>query len=110
MGNELDAYVYDYDAGGNDGCPLLVLTPVEESCHLFCQGRGGGGDTAAAAASNWDFRWDWVTITTLMTIQPRLPSAGHNNHTQQSNRAKERGRERTSQGGGSSGKEGRVLR
>jgi hypothetical protein len=43
MGNELDAYVYDYDAGGNDGCPLLVLTPVEESCHLFCRGRGGGG-------------------------------------------------------------------
>jgi hypothetical protein len=42
MGNELDAYVYDYNARGNDGCPLLVLTPVEESCHLFCQGRGGG--------------------------------------------------------------------
>ena len=42
MGSELDAYVYDYDAGGNDGCPLLVLTPVEEPRHLFCRGRGGG--------------------------------------------------------------------
>ncbi len=28
MGFELDADVYDYDAGGDDGCPLLVLTPV----------------------------------------------------------------------------------
>ena len=71
MGSELDAYVYDYNAGGNDGCPLLVLTPVEKPRHLFCRGRGGG-DAAAAAASNWDFRWDWVTMTTLMTIQPRL--------------------------------------
>jgi hypothetical protein len=28
MGNELDAYVYDYDTRGDNGCPLLVLT-----CH-----------------------------------------------------------------------------
>ncbi len=29
MGNELDAYVYDYDTRGDDGCPLLVLTLVD---------------------------------------------------------------------------------
>ncbi len=28
MGDELNADVFDYDAGGDDGCPLLVLTPV----------------------------------------------------------------------------------
>jgi len=72
MGNELDAYVYDYDTRGDDGCPLLVLTPVDESCHVFCRGRGRGY-AAAAAASNWDSWWDWVTMTTLMTIQPRPP-------------------------------------
>ena len=41
MGNELDAYVYDYNTWGDDGCPLLVLTPVDESRHVFCWGRGG---------------------------------------------------------------------
>ena len=41
MGDELDADVYDYDAGGDDGCPLLVLTPVDESRHVFHRGRGG---------------------------------------------------------------------
>jgi hypothetical protein len=42
MGNELDAYVYDYDTRGDDhGCPLLVLTPVDESRHVFRRGRGG---------------------------------------------------------------------
>jgi hypothetical protein len=41
MGNELDAYVYKYDTRGDDGCPLLVLTPVDESRHVFCRGRGG---------------------------------------------------------------------
>ena len=72
MGNELDAYVYDYDTRGDDGCPLLVLTPVDELRHVFCRGRGRGY-AAAAAASNWDFGWDWVTMTTLTTIQPRPP-------------------------------------
>jgi hypothetical protein len=48
MGNELHSYVYDYNAGGNDGCPLLVLTPVDESRHLFCQGSRGRGYAAAA--------------------------------------------------------------
>jgi hypothetical protein len=28
MGDKLDADMYDYDTGGNNGCPLLVLTPV----------------------------------------------------------------------------------
>jgi hypothetical protein len=35
MGNELDAYVYNYDTRGDNGCPLLVLTPV-------FAGAGGG--------------------------------------------------------------------
>jgi hypothetical protein len=70
MGNELDAYVFNYNTRGDDGCSLLVLTPVDESCHVFCRGRGRGY-AAAAATSNWDFGWDWVTMTTLMTIQPR---------------------------------------
>ncbi len=43
MGDELDADVYDYDAGGDDGCPLLALTPVDELHRVFC--RGGGGAT-----------------------------------------------------------------
>ena len=72
MGNELDAYVYDYDTRGDDGCPLLVLTPVDESRHVFRRGRGRGY-AAVAATSNWDFGWDWVTMTTLTTIQPRPP-------------------------------------
>ena len=42
MGNELDAYVYDYDTRGDDGCPLLVLTPADKSCHVFRRGRGRG--------------------------------------------------------------------
>ncbi len=41
MGDELDADVYDYDAGGNDGCPLLVLTLVEKLRRVFRRGRGG---------------------------------------------------------------------
>jgi hypothetical protein len=72
MGDELDADVYDYDTGGNDGCPLLVLTPVDESRRVFRQGRRRGYATAADA-SNWDFGWDWVTMTTLTTIQPPPP-------------------------------------
>jgi hypothetical protein len=72
MGNKLDAYVYDYDTRGDDSCPLLVLTPVDELRHVFGQGRGRGY-AAAAATSNWDFGWDWVTMTTLTTIQPRPP-------------------------------------
>jgi hypothetical protein len=70
MGNKLDVYVYNYYTKGDDGCPLLVLTPVDEACHVFRWGRGRGY-AAAAATSNWDFGWDWVTMTTLMTIQPR---------------------------------------
>ncbi len=31
-----------YDAGGDNGCPLLVLTPVEELRHVFQWGRGRG--------------------------------------------------------------------
>ena len=72
MGNELDAYVYDYNTRGDDGCPLLVLTPVNKLRHVFRQARGRGY-AAAAAASNWDFGWDRVTMTTLTTIQPRPP-------------------------------------
>jgi hypothetical protein len=80
MGNELDTYVYDYDTRGDDCCPLLVLTPVDESRHVFRRGRGRG-NAAAAATSNWDFGWDWVTMTTLTTIQPCPPDAPftHNN-------------------------------
>jgi hypothetical protein len=40
MGDELDTDVYDYDTGGNNGCPLLVLTPVDKSCRMFPGGRG----------------------------------------------------------------------
>jgi hypothetical protein len=72
MGDELDADVYDDNAGGNDSCPLLVLTPVDESRRVFRRGRGRGY-AAAADTSNWDFRQDWVTMTTLTTIQPRPP-------------------------------------
>ena len=57
MGNKLDTYVYDYNTRGDDGCPLLVLTPVDESRHVFRRGRGRGY-AAAAATSNWDFGWD----------------------------------------------------
>ena len=71
MGDELDADVYDYNARGNDGCLLLVLTPVDEYRCVFCQ-AGGRGYAAAADASNWDFGQDWVTMTTLTRIQPRL--------------------------------------
>ena len=80
MGNKLDAHVYDYDTRGDNGCPLLALTPVDKSRHMFCRGRGRGYATAAAT-SNWDFGWDWVTMTTLMTIQPRPPDTPftHNN-------------------------------
>jgi hypothetical protein len=72
MGDKLDADVYDYDAGGDNGCPLLVLTPVDESRRVFRRGRRRGY-AAAADASNWDFGWDWVTMTTLTTIQPCPP-------------------------------------
>ena len=51
MGNELDAYVYDYDTRGDDGCPLLVLTPVDESRHVFRRGRGRGYAAAAATST-----------------------------------------------------------
>ncbi len=67
MGDKIDADVYDYNAGGNDGCPLLVLTPVDESRRVFFRGRGRGYPTAADA-SNWNFGRDWVTMTTLTTI------------------------------------------
>jgi hypothetical protein len=60
------------DTRDDDGCPLLVLTPMDESRHVFRRGRGRGY-AAAAATSNWDFGWDWVTMTTLTTIQPRRP-------------------------------------
>ncbi len=72
MGDELNADVYDYDAGGNNGCPLLVLTPVDKLRRVFCWGRRRGY-AAAADTSNWDFGWDWVMITTLTTIQPCPP-------------------------------------
>jgi len=83
-----------------------VLIPVDESRHVFhpCRGRGY---VAAATASNWNCGWDWVTIN--IDNNP-TSTDGHNNHTQQSNRVKERGGERTSQGGGGSGDEGGGLR
>ena len=49
-----------------------MLTPVDELRHVFCQGRGRGY-AAVAAASNWDFGWDLVTMMTLTTIQPCPP-------------------------------------
>jgi hypothetical protein len=52
MGNELNAYVYDYDTRGDDGYPLLVLTPVDEPRHVFRRGRGRGY-AAAAATTSW---------------------------------------------------------
>jgi hypothetical protein len=51
MGNELNAYVYDYYTRGEDGCPLLVLTPVDESRHMFRRGMGGGYAAAAATST-----------------------------------------------------------
>jgi hypothetical protein len=80
MGDELNADMYNYNAGGDEGCPLLVLTPVDESHCVFRRGRGRGY-AAAADASNWDFGQDWVMMTTLTTIQPRPPdtTTTHNN-------------------------------
>jgi hypothetical protein len=80
MGDKLDADMNDYDAGGHAGCPLLVLTPVDELRRVFCRGRGRGY-AAAADASNWDFGRDWVTMMTLTTIQPHLldTTTTHNN-------------------------------
>jgi hypothetical protein len=40
MGDKLDADVYDYDTGGDNGCPLLVLTPVDKLHRVFSRGRG----------------------------------------------------------------------
>ncbi len=40
MGDELDADGYNYDTGGDNGCPLLVLTPVDKSRRVFPWGRG----------------------------------------------------------------------
>jgi hypothetical protein len=108
MGDKLDTDVYDYDAGGDDGCPLLVLTPVDESRHVFRRGRRRGY-AAAADASNWDFGWDWVTMTTLTTIQPRPPDTTTTRNNQIEWRREEE-KERTSQGGGGSGKKGGGLR
>jgi hypothetical protein len=51
MGNKLDMYVYDYNTRGDDGCPLLVLTPVDESRHVFRWGRGRGYAAAAATST-----------------------------------------------------------
>ena len=51
MGNKLDTYVYDYNTRGDDGCPLLVLTPVDESRHVFRWGRGRGYAAAAATST-----------------------------------------------------------
>ena len=53
MGNELDVYVYvyNYDTRGDDGCPLLVLTLVDESRHVFRWGRRGGSAAAAATST-----------------------------------------------------------
>ena len=51
MGNELNAYVYDYDTRGDNGCPLLVLTLVDELRHVFRRGRGRGYAAAAATST-----------------------------------------------------------
>jgi hypothetical protein len=72
MGDKLDADMYNYNAGGGDGCSLLVLTPVDKSHCVFFRGRGRGY-VVAADASNWDFRRDWVTMMTLTTIQRHPP-------------------------------------
>ncbi len=50
MVDKLNADVYDYDAGGNNGCPLLVLTPVDELRNVFQRGRGRGYAAAADAS------------------------------------------------------------
>ncbi len=101
MGDKLNADVYDYNAGGNDGCPLLMLTPVDKSRCVFCRGRGRGY-AAAADASNWDFGRDWVTMTTLTTIQPHPPDTT-TTCSNQIERRREEEKERTSGGGGGSG-------
>jgi hypothetical protein len=86
MGNELDAYVYDYDTRGDDGCPLLVLTPADKSCHVFRRGRGGA--TPLRPPLPLGFR---VGLGDNDNIDDNpTPSAGHTIHTQQSNRVKER--------------------
>jgi hypothetical protein len=107
MVDKLNAELYNYDAGGDNGCPLLVLTPVEESHHVFCRGRERGY-AAVADASNWDFGQDWVTMTTLTTIQP-CPLDTTTTRNNQLEQRREEEKERTSQGGGSSGKKGGGL-
>ncbi len=86
MGNELDAYIYNYDTRGDDGCPLLVLTPVDESRHVFRRGRGGA--TPLRPPLPLGFR---VGLGDNDNIDDNpTPPAGHIIHTQQSNRVKER--------------------
>ena len=86
MGNELDVYVYDYDTRGDDSCPLLVLTPVDELRHMFCRGRGG--DKPLWPPLPLGFR---VGLGDNDNIDDNsTPSARHTIHTQQSNRVKER--------------------
>jgi hypothetical protein len=68
MGNELDVYVYNYDTRGDDGCPLLVLTLVDESRHVFRWGRGGA--TPLQPPLPLGFRVG-LGDNDLTTIQPR---------------------------------------
>jgi len=59
MGDEFDAYVYDYDEKGDNGCPLLTLTPEDESRRIL-RGRGGGARRAALSTSTAEaFVRDW---------------------------------------------------
>ena len=60
MGDEFDAYVYDYNEKGDNGCPLLTLTPEDESRRIL-RGRGGGTrralssfSTEEALGRDWD--------------------------------------------------------
>jgi hypothetical protein len=108
MGDKLDVDVYDYDAGGDDGCPLLMLIPVDESRRVFHRGRKRGY-AAAADASNWDFGQDWVTMMTLTTIQPR-PLDTTTTCNNQIERRREEEKERTSRGGVGSGTKWGGLR
>ncbi len=61
-----------------------MLTPVDKSHRVFCP-CSRRGYAAVAAASSWDFGWDWLTMTTLTAIQPHPMDATitHNNQIEQ---------------------------
>lgn len=58
MGDEFDAYVYDYDEKGDNGCPLLKLTPEDESRRIL-RSRGGGARRTISSSTTEAFGRDW---------------------------------------------------